>query len=76
MRSVSVREMRTALPGIEQLLAEKGEIVVTRNGKPLARVLPTVPQGGIPSMAELRARMERLEVGSAALIREDRDVRG
>jgi antitoxin (DNA-binding transcriptional repressor) of toxin-antitoxin stability system len=75
MRSVSVREMRTALPKLEQLLAEEGEIVITRNGKPVA-VLPTVPEGGIPSRAELRARMQRLEVGSEVLIRESRDSRG
>jgi hypothetical protein len=42
----------------------------------VARVLPTVPEGGIPSRAELRARMQRLEVGSEVLIREDRDARG
>jgi antitoxin (DNA-binding transcriptional repressor) of toxin-antitoxin stability system len=76
MRSVSVREMRTALPRLEQLLEEEGEIVVTRHGRPVARVLPTVREGGIPSRAELRRRMRRLEVGSEVLIREDRDARG
>ena len=34
MRSVSVREMRTVLPRLEQLLEEEGEIVITRHGKP------------------------------------------
>lgn len=46
MRSISVREMRTVLPRIEELLAEAGEVLITRHGKPVARVLPTVPQGG------------------------------
>jgi hypothetical protein len=32
MRSVSVREMRAALPRLEQLLEQEGEIVITRNG--------------------------------------------
>jgi len=76
MRSVSVREMRTALPRLEQLLEEEGEIVITRHGKPVARVLPTVSRGGIPSRAELRRKMRRVEVGSEVLIREDRDARG
>ena len=40
MRSISVREMRAALPRLEQLLAEEGEVVITRNGRPVARVLP------------------------------------
>lgn len=76
MRSISVREMRAALPRLEQLLAEEGEVVITRNGKPVARVLPSVPAGTIPSRADLRRRMRRLEVGSEVLIREDRDARG
>jgi prevent-host-death family protein len=76
MRSVSVREMRAALPRLEQLLQDEGEIVITRHGKPVARVLPTAAAGGIPSRAELRRRMRRVEVGSEVLIREDRDARG
>jgi prevent-host-death family protein len=54
MRSISIREMRGVLPRIEQLLAEAGEVVITRNGKPVARLLPTAPEGTIPSRAELR----------------------
>jgi antitoxin (DNA-binding transcriptional repressor) of toxin-antitoxin stability system len=76
MRSISVREMRAALPNLEQLLAVEGEILITRSGKPVARVLPTVRQQGIPSRSELRRRMRRVEVGSEVLIREDRDARG
>ena len=76
MRSISVREMRTVLPRIEELLAEAGEVLITRHGKPVARVLPTVPQAGIPSRAGLRRRMRRVAVGSEVLIREDRDARG
>jgi antitoxin (DNA-binding transcriptional repressor) of toxin-antitoxin stability system len=75
MRSVSVREMRAALPRLEQLLEEEGEIVITRNGKPGARVLPSRSRLPIPSHAGLRSRMARLEVGSEVLIRQDRDER-
>lgn len=75
MRSISVREMRAALPRLEQLLAEEGEVTITRNGKPVARVLPTRSQLPIPSHADLRSRMPRLEMGSEVLIRQDRDER-
>ena len=75
MRSLSVREMRAVLPRLEQILAEEGELVITRNGKPLARVLPTPSREPIPSHADLRSRMPRLEVGSEVLIRQDRDER-
>lgn len=77
MRELSVREIRAALPRLEALLREQGEVVVTRRGKPIARLSPAIPEEEcIPPRAELRSRMKRLEVGSEALIREDRDARG
>lgn len=75
MRSISVREMRAALPKLEEFLAEEGEVLVTRHGKPVARLLPSTPTTGIPSRADLRARMRRVKVGSEVLIRADRDGR-
>ena len=73
MRSISVREIRAALPRLEHLLAEEGELLITRNGRPVARVLPSALEGRIPSRAELR---RRLEGESEVLIREDRDACG
>jgi antitoxin (DNA-binding transcriptional repressor) of toxin-antitoxin stability system len=75
MRSISVREMRAALPRLEQLLAEEGEVTITRNGELVARLLPTRSHLPIPSHADLRSRMPRLEMGSEVLIRQDRDER-
>ena len=75
MRSVSVREMRAALPELEQLLEEEVEIVITRRGKPIARLLPITAPEVVPSRAGLRSRMPRLQVGSEVLIREDRGAR-
>jgi len=76
MKTLSVREMRAALPTLEKLLESEGEVVITRNGRPVARLLPTAPQHGIPSRKDLRAQMRPLTVGSEVLIREDRDSRG
>ena len=42
MRSISVSDLRAMLPNLEQLLAENGEVLITRNGKPIARVSPVV----------------------------------
>jgi antitoxin (DNA-binding transcriptional repressor) of toxin-antitoxin stability system len=67
--------MRAALPNLERLLAEEGEVVITRNGKPVARILPTRAEKPIPSHADLRSRIPRLEVGSEVLVRQDRDER-
>ena len=76
MRSISVSEIRSILPKLEQLLAEEGEVLITRYGRPVARLVPAGHRNGIPSHAELRSRMQRLDVGSEVLIREDRDARG
>jgi antitoxin (DNA-binding transcriptional repressor) of toxin-antitoxin stability system len=76
MRSIGVSETGAVLPKLERLLAEEGELLITRNGKPVARLMPPVHGKGIPCHAELRSRIQRLEVGSEALIREDRDARG
>lgn len=37
-RQMSIREFRAALARIEQELSESGEIVLTRNGRPVARI--------------------------------------
>ncbi|MEK7404547.1 MAG: prevent-host-death protein [Acidobacteriota bacterium] len=73
MKQLTIRQMRTALTRLEQITAEEGEIVVTRRGRPIARVLP-VPSGRpMPSHRDLRASMPRLRVGSEVLVRLDRD---
>ena len=80
MRVITVREMRAALTRLDELLAREGELVITRRGRPIARLLPARPAAGagappMPSHAGFRARMPRLAVGSEALIRADRDER-
>lgn len=75
LKTLSIREMRSALSHIEEIVAEEGEVVVTRRGRPLARILPARPRRGIPSRAELRATMPKLKVPSEVLIRQDRELR-
>jgi antitoxin (DNA-binding transcriptional repressor) of toxin-antitoxin stability system len=72
MAKMTVRQVRAALPAIEDVVARAGEIVITRRGRAVARVLPMPGVRRAPSHAELRARMPLLSP-SAALIREDRD---
>ena len=74
MRSLSVREMRSALPELERLLREEGECVITCRGRRIARLLPVEERREIPTHADLRSKMRRLEIGSEVLIREDRDA--
>ena len=74
MKSLSIREMRTALGRLGELVDQEGELVITRRGEAIARVIPFEPRRKIPSRAELRRSMPRFSP-SADRIREDRDDR-
>ena len=76
MREVSIREMRVLLPRLEEELAKEGEVVLTRHGKPVARVVPLERRRRRPSNAEFRAKMPFMDVPSEVVIRQDRDERG
>ena len=75
MKSLSIREVRKELAHIDELVASEGEVVVTRRGKPIARMLPLRSKRPLPSHADLRASMPRLKSGSEKLIRKERDER-
>ncbi len=75
MKRLNVRQLRAALPRLERVLAEAGEILVTRRGKVLARVVAAAPRPPLPSHTELRAPMPRLAVGSEVAVRAERDGR-
>jgi len=75
LNSLTVRQIRSALPRLDQLIAQEGEILITRRGQPIARLLPARPRRAMPSHAALRARMSRLAIGSEVLLSQDRDLR-
>ncbi len=75
MKRLSVREMRAELTRLEELLGKEGEVLITRRGNAIARVLPVRSTKAMPSHAELRASMPRLKIGSERLVRADRDER-
>lgn len=75
MRELSIREMRTELGRLGKLLESENELVITKHGRPIARVLPLGPRRRRPSHAELREKMPRLATGSEVHVRADRDER-
>ncbi len=72
-RQISIRELREALPAIEQLVEREGELVITRHGRPLAKVVSLQPGRRMPTHDDLRASIGTGPVGSEQLIREERD---
>ncbi len=75
MRSLSIREVRAALGNIEDLVEREGELVITRHGKPVARLVPLEKRRAMPSHKAFRESMPFQEIPSEVLIREDRDAR-
>ena len=73
MRQMTIRQLREALPGIETLVEQEREILITRHGRPLVRLVPVGGRLSVPSHADLRAAMPRMAVPSECLIRQDRD---
>jgi len=74
MKRLSIREMRNNLGRLDELVRQEGELLVTRRGKVIARILPERGARRVPTHADLRARMPRLPP-SQELIREDREHR-
>ncbi len=70
MKMMSVTEMRASLAHLEKIFKRESEIIITRRGLAIARI---VPMRGIPPLAELRAISPRMKVPSEVLIRQDRD---
>ena len=73
MRTMSVREFRGALSALDELVYREGEIIITKHGRPLARVGPMDPRRPAPSHADLRASIPYQKVPSETLVREDRE---
>lgn len=72
MRTMTMREMRAELGRLGEILETEGEVVITRRGKPIARVIPVREPGPRPRHDDLRASMPRLERSSAELLRSER----
>lgn len=75
MKSLSIREVRKELAQLDELVSREGEVVVTRHGQPIARLLPLRSTRPMPSHADLRASMPRLRSGSEKHVRAERDER-
>ena len=75
MQTINIREMRTSIGNLGNLVEEAGELLVTRHGKPVARILPVQGQRKRPSHEDLRRRTGPLHTGSEVLIRGERDER-
>jgi antitoxin (DNA-binding transcriptional repressor) of toxin-antitoxin stability system len=75
MKIVNVRELRSDIPRLREILAQEHELLLVSNGEPVARILPAPKKRKVPSLTALRARMPMVESPTETLLREDRDRR-
>lgn len=83
MKTMTVRDVRQKWPEAERMLGKEGEIVITRDGKPVARLLPMAVEADVRSRfdpEENRKRREKLwgkgvEIDSLSGLLEDREDR-
>lgn len=74
MKALSIRQMRASLGELDRLVEAEGELVVTRRGQAIARVVALEPTRAMPSHSDFRHRLSKL-TSSTERIREDRDGR-
>ena len=75
MKKLSIREARQSLSNLDHLLEIEEEVMITRRGKAIARLVGINRKKPIPSHRDLRERMAPIRRGSEKLIREERDSR-
>jgi antitoxin (DNA-binding transcriptional repressor) of toxin-antitoxin stability system len=75
MRYLNIREMRSLLGELGELVEEQQELIITRNKKEIARILPVLTKRKRPSHAQLRQLTQPGEISSTAMIRQDRNER-
>lgn len=75
MQTLSIREIRGALGHLDTLLHSSGEIIITKHGEAIARILPMQGKHLRPSHEELHRLTEKLSTPSEKILREERDDR-
>lgn len=76
MKSITIREAREGLSHPELLFADNDEVIVTRRGEPVARILPIAPaKPKFRSLAAFRASQPFQTIPSEVLLAEDREDR-
>jgi len=75
MKKLTIREIRQSLSHLDKLLAVEEEVMITRRGDPIAKVVQVGRKRPIPSHRDLRDGMKWMNKGSETVLRKDRDER-
>ena len=75
MKTITVREAREALSHPETLFVDANEVIVTKHGQPILRLLPAAGTRKVRSMAGFRAKQRSQTVASETIVSQDREER-
>ncbi len=75
MKTLNIRQFRASVGQLDQLVEKTGEVIITRNGKPILRVLPVHGKHVRPDHEDLRSKMPLLKTPSSTYVRQERDER-
>lgn len=75
MKTINVRELRSAIPGLRQTLEREHELVLISHGEPIARILPAANVPKLQPLAAFRASLGKTLSDSGPEIRAERDRR-
>lgn len=75
MQTLSIREVRGALGRLDEILGATNEIIITKHGEAIARIIPIKGRRRRPTHEELHALTKKLSVPSEELLRDERDER-
>jgi prevent-host-death family protein len=75
MKAINIREFRAHAGHLDKFVEQSGEVIITRHGKPILRILPIQAKCERPDHSDLRKKMPLLKKSSADYVRKDRDER-
>jgi antitoxin (DNA-binding transcriptional repressor) of toxin-antitoxin stability system len=75
MKRLTIREIRKALSHLDRLLAVEDEVMITRRGDPIAKIVQVGRKRPIPSHRDLRDGMKPMHKGSETVLRKGREGR-
>ena len=75
MKTITVREAREGLSHPELLFADNDDVIVTRRGEPVARILPIAKRPRLGTLKDFLNQQPMQAVPSEVLLNEDRKDR-
>lgn len=76
MKHIGIKQARQELPGLIDRAEAGEEVIITRQGKPVAKLVPAPKTSKpLPTLSEFRKRLGSAGTPAAQLLRDERNAR-